>query len=120
MKTRELIAALQREDPTGEAEVVADGTPIYCVEGQFAGYDGPLQMLLEDEEKKGKSWSITGYKVTVQGMKVRLHLMGLRDVLLDYPDMPVDLSELSGWNRERWEHVVTTTRAEMQELNSDT
>jgi hypothetical protein len=119
MKTRELIDQLQRADPSGELEVIADGTPVYFVSRQDAYYDGPLEMLIHDDSKR-PYYSIVGYKVTQRGQKVRLHLMGLSDVLLDEPEAPVDLSELSDWSRERWANRVAGVRDFMRELKCDT
>lgn len=116
MKTRELIAALQKEDPSGELEVVASGTPIYFVERQEAYYDGPLQMLVHDESKR-PYYSIVGYKVTQRGSKVKLHLMSLDDCMLDEISLPVDLSEVSDFHRERWEKRVAELRERMREIH---
>lgn len=115
MKTRELIQALQEQDPSGECEVVAGATPIYFVERQPAWYDGHLEMLVHDESKKGTSYSITGYKVTNRGNKVVLFRMGLDDVLCDDPDAPVDLSDLNDGARARWEEHVSKLREEYRE-----
>lgn len=119
MKTRELIEALQREDPSGEAEVIAGNTPIYFAEGQPAYYDGPLQMLIHDEEKKGKQWSIIGYKVTQRGQKVRLHLMNLEDVICDMPDAPLDLTEVSEMHRKEWEEHAAKLREETRRIDAE-
>lgn len=115
MKTRELIAALQKEDPTGELEVIAGSAPIYFATREPAYWDGSLQMLIHDDSKR-PYYSIVGYKVTDRGEKIRLNLMELDDVLLDAPDAPVDLSELSEGRRERWAKRVSEVRAKMEAI----
>lgn len=119
MKTRELIAALQKEDPSGDLDVVAGGTPIYFASREPAYYDGPLEMLIHDDSRR-PYYSIVGYKVTSRGEKVKLHLMDVSDVLLDEPDAAVDLSELSEFNRERWEKRVAVVRASMLNIKEET
>lgn len=108
------------EDPTGELEVCVSGNePIYFVERQPAYYDGRLQMLIQDEAKKGKSYSIIGYKVTGKGDKVKLHVMNLEDCLLDKPDLLVDLSECPEWDRVEWQAHVDKLRAEMNKIKEE-
>jgi len=116
MKTRELIEALQLEDPSGELEVIAGGTPIYFASRQPAYYDGPLQMLIHDESKR-PYYSIVGYKVTQHGEKVRLHLMGLDECMLDEQSIPVDLTELGEYQRGSWEKRVAELREQMREIH---
>lgn len=120
MKTRELIAALQEQDPSGDLEVIAGGVPIYFVSCQPAYYDGPLRVLVHDESKRGKCYSVVGFKVTSRGEKVRLHLMDVEDVLFDNPDAPVDLSEASAYSREQWEKHVEFIRQEARDIKLDT
>jgi hypothetical protein len=112
VRTRELIAALQNADPSGEAEVVAGSTPIYFVTKEPAYWDGPLHVLIHDEAKRGNSYSIIGYAITNRGEKVRLNLMGLDDCLCDNADLPVDLTGLSGDRLQRAQERVAELRAE--------
>jgi hypothetical protein len=107
MKTRELIEHLQREDPSGELEVVAGNTPIWFVEQQPAFYDGDLQILI-CTSGDGKE----GYKVTDRGIKVRLHLRDLESVLMDDPDAHVDLTVLREQARAEWAVYVDKIRKE--------
>ena len=114
MKTKELIRLLQECDPTGELEVAVGNNPIYCVDRLPAYYDGNLQMLIQDHSVE--TYNILGYKVTGQGLKVSLTDMDLRQVLLDNPDAPVDLSELSGHSKKHWEEVVAKHKKEVVEV----
>lgn len=113
MKTKELVAALQSEDPSGELEVVAGGLPIYYVERLPAYYDGNLQMLVQDKSVQG--YNITGYKVTGKGEKVVMRLMDLGDVLCEDAEAPVDLSGLSKLSFEDWTKRVEAERKESRE-----
>lgn len=115
MKTRELIEALKKEDPSGELEVVAGGTPIYFASREPAYYDGPLQMLVIDETKR-PYYCIAGYKVTQRGEKVKLHLMDIDLCMLDALDLPVDLTELGEYQRGQWETRVALLREQTREI----
>lgn len=116
MKTRELIAMLQEEDPSGALEVCVSNEPIYIVERIPAYYDGLLGVLVQDETKG--CYNIIGYKMTQRGDKVRLQTMGLDDCMLDHPELPVDLSECSEQDRERWEPVIEQKRKELREMHA--
>lgn len=115
MTTAELIKRLQEEDPSGELQVVVDNVPIYTVDNVEAYWDGRLQMLVQDRSRD-PFYNIVGYKVTERGRKVRLHTMDLDDVVLNDPDIPVDLSELSEHYRPHWERTVRETREETKRI----
>ena len=117
MKTGELIAELQRLDPSGEIEVVAGATPIYFAEHYPAYYDGPLQMLQQDKSRS--DYNITGYAVTQRGEKIVLHLMSLEDVLVDNPDAPLDLNELGEYHQKRWQERADKLREESRALRQN-
>jgi len=119
MTTDELIEMLKREDPTGQLPVVVGSEDIYFVERQPGYYDGCYQQLIHDPEKRGKQYSITGVKITTKGYKVKLVTCNLDDVLLDHPEIPVDLSELSEHKRNYWEHCVESLRQEYRDANSE-
>jgi hypothetical protein len=91
MKNKELIAILQQYDP--DIEVCVDNYDIYFVDKVEAYWDGRLQRLVLDESKK-PHYHVVGAKVACSGWKLRLHTMGVSDVLLNDPDAPVDLSDL--------------------------
>lgn len=101
MKTKELIAALQKEDPSGEYEVLAEGDPIFFVEALPAWYDGPMKVLEQDQ-----SGHCIGYKVTKIGNKIRLHTMSLGDFVIDYPNIEVDLSGLDKVRQEQYKEYI--------------
>lgn len=108
MKTKELIAALQAADPSGEIEVCVDNKDIYFAEVVEAYWDGRLQRIVIDESKK-PYYSVVGAKVLASGNKLRLHTMGVEDVLDNDPDAPVDLTDLE---RMPTSHTDWTQRVE--------
>ncbi len=114
MTTKELIEALKKVDPEGDTQVCVGNTPIYFVENETAYWDGLLQVLIQDHSKD-PFYNIKGYKVTGSGRKVQLHLMGLDDVILDNPEIPIDLSELSDDRRGEWGQRIEDLRRRMRE-----
>ena len=112
MKTKELIKQLQEQDPSGELEVIAGGSPIYFIDCEPAYYDGALEILIQDASLSG--YNIVGFKYTNKGNKIRLHLMDLDDVLLDDPELPVDVSEVA----DRYKDYVEKTREEMRQIKN--
>ncbi|HMC00795.1 MAG TPA: hypothetical protein VKN14_07155 [Flavobacteriaceae bacterium] len=119
MKTKELIEQLQKADPSGDCEVVADGTPIYFVAKLPAYYDGPLAILIHDEKLKDKCYSITGYKLTCTGEKIRLHLTDLESVIFEDSEATVDLSELPESQKNRWEKLIQDLRKESRKIDEE-
>lgn len=80
MKTKELIEALQKADPSGELTVNCGGEPIYFVESLPGYYDGPYSELIIDNTKK-PFYCIDGYRVRRDKSKVIIHTMSLSDCL---------------------------------------
>ena len=121
MKVKELIAELNKIDPTGEEEVCIDNRDIHFVELLPAYYDGKLQRLIRDEKKQGNN--IVGAKFTTKGCKVVIHYLGIEDVILDYVDLPVDYSELGSPERiaeyiemvEKWREETRKIDKEIEE-----
>jgi hypothetical protein len=117
MTTGQLIKALQAEDPSGQLPISVDGGDVYFVERQGAYYDGNLQQLVIDETKK-PYYSVVGARVTGRGDKVRLHVMGVEDVLLNDPEVPVDIDGLSPAAKARWEPLIEGWRQQGREAHS--
>jgi hypothetical protein len=111
---------LQKEDPSGETEVCIDNLDIYFAERLEAYWDGRLQLLVHDEAKRGKCYSIVGAKVTSKGSKIRLHYMGVEDVIDNDPDAPVDLSEIGNEEtKKEWEKRIAHWREETKRINEE-
>lgn len=91
MKTKDLIALLQDADPTGEEEVCVGNCDIFYVESLPAYYDGSLQVISREKGTEGK---IVGAKYKRQGRKIDIRTISISDLVLDYPEMPIDYSEL--------------------------
>lgn len=120
MTTAELIALLQAADPAGTTPVCVGNEDVYFVDRLPAYYDGQLQQLVHDPAKVGKEWSIIGARVTSKGEKVKIVTMGVRDLLSEHPDIPVE--GLSDEDRARMlardgETVLTAIRAVGERLS---
>ena len=102
MLVKELIAALQQEDP--DTEVCVGNRPIHFIEGVPAYYDGPLQVLVQD--KANPYYNITGAKILHTGRKVQVHILSIEDALLEDPEMTVecttdrDKTRADQWRKE--------------------
>lgn len=83
MKTKELIKKLQEADPTGEVECCVENKDIYFLNQEGAYYDGPLEVLIHDESKKDKEWSVIGAKITRVGGKVQIRTLSIEDLIYD-------------------------------------
>ena len=92
MKTKDLIAELQRIDPTGEGEVCVDNRDIYSVSREPAYWDGRLQRLILDESKK-PYWHIAGARFVSEGDKVRINCPSVWELIVDDPDLPVEFGQ---------------------------
>ena len=60
MKSKDLIAELLKQDPTGEAEVVIGGQDIWCLQKCAMYYDGTPHLLKRDPND---SENVIGYSV---------------------------------------------------------
>lgn len=123
MKTKELIAQLQKADPSGELPVCVGNVDIYFVELMGAYYDGHLQQLIHDESLKGKSFSIIGAQVIAQGNKVCIHPYSIEDGIFDDPDFPVEFvggseNSIESYKItfEKWRKESRETEKRMEEL----
>jgi hypothetical protein len=109
MKTKELIRLLQAADPSGEIECVVNNIDIYSVYRNEAYWDGRAQILIRDE-KKSPCYNVVGAKVKQSGWKIQIMPLSIEDVLIDYPEMPVDLSEVSAHSLADWERSIAAWR----------
>lgn len=117
MKTKDLIAALQEADPSGELEVCNDANEdIYFVETQPAYYDGVLQVLARDRDCR--FYNVTGGKFTSRGNKVRLHTLSLWDVVENDPETAkIDYSEIGNEHKaEILRQSIEKQRQKIQDI----
>lgn len=119
MKTKELIRRLQEEDPEGEAECCIGNADILFVEKVPAFYDGRLQVLIRDEKLK-PFYDVVGAKITGHGEKVFIVKHSIEDMLLDDPELPVDLSEVIQPQWKEWcERDVEMWRKEARDIHDE-
>jgi hypothetical protein len=90
MKTKELIAQLQKEDPEGNLEVCVGNISISFVHREPAYYDGPLQVIVRNE--KGRP---IGGKYKREGSKIQIETLDFYTLLWDHPEADIDYSELT-------------------------
>jgi hypothetical protein len=114
MKTKDLIKQLQEQDPSGDLEVVVGNLPIVFAYKQPGYYDGLLQILIKDEQGYH-----SGYKFTPRGMKIQIHTTDLDGQLLDDPELPVDISEVSDHSIQRYKDLIEKTRQEMRDIKTE-
>ena len=97
MKTKDLIAKLQKEDPTGEEHVCVGNVDISFISNEPAYWDGTQQIVIRDE--KGRA---VGGKYHRSGRKIQIHLCAFSDLVWDNKDFVVDYSELPGDRLEQY------------------
>lgn len=82
MKTKDLIAALQEADPSGEIECCVGNEDIHFVSKDVAYWDGDLQVLTRDHSKD-PYYNIVGARMTHQGFKIQIRSLSIYDCLWD-------------------------------------
>src|SRR3990167_5101702 len=109
MKTRELIAALQVEDPAGECDVSIGGEDAWFVERLPGYYDGCHSVLIRDP--KAEYYNIVGVEIRGSDSKIRIVTRGWKDALCDNPDMPVAFD--GEYARSHYADKIEAWRAEV-------
>lgn len=90
MRTLDFITLLQKEDPNNECEVLVGSHPVRFVEHLPYYYDGRAEFI----ERNEKNTVIkAGYKAG--GYKLKIHYDTLEDVLIDNPDVELELSGIT-------------------------
>lgn len=84
MTTRELIAELQKMDPSGETQVCVGNHAIWYLDDVQFYYDGTLQMLELYDNGRPKS-----ARFASDGRKIRIRTLSIENAIWDNPDMPV-------------------------------
>jgi hypothetical protein len=124
MRTRDLIEALQKADPSGETPVVVDNKEVYTVERIEAFWDGVSQLHVVDESAK-PYWHIASMRVTTRGSKVRLSTIGVEDFIDNFPDGRVEIDFTYSDPAQRaeriqvWENRIAAWRAETKRINAE-
>lgn len=108
MKTKELIAQLQKEDPSGELEVYTFEGPILYVQRQPGGWNGEETQLIRD-----KNGSILGVREhPSQDQKVMIKSWSLNDILEEYNDKKLKIE-----GNERFQKKVEKIISEIKNEN---
>lgn len=97
MKTKDVIAMLQKADPTGEVDVCVGNVDISYIGRLPAYYDGSQQVLILNE--KGR---VIGGKYKREGNKVQIHLLPFSTLLWDHVDIEIDYSELDEGRKQEY------------------
>jgi len=113
MKTRDLIAMLQKADPSGEEEVSVGNSDIYFVHTAPAYYDGCQQVLIRDNTEE-VYFNITGVHIRGQGRKVVIHTYNTRELIWDDPKLPVTFD--SEYAETHYARLVEAWRKEAAEF----
>jgi hypothetical protein len=108
MKSKDLIAFLQKEDPSGEIEVVVGQSDIYFAERLPMYYDGCPIILIRDKSKE-PYYDIKGFRATSEGEKIKLYCYDAEDVIWDNPDCIVELNSYTERHINQW---INDTRIE--------
>ena len=94
MKSKEVIRLILEADPTGEVEVGVGNQDIHFIDRVAAYYDGCMQVLVRDPAK-APYYDVVGVKYVSKGDKISLHTLGVKDVIWEDPDVPIDYGGLS-------------------------
>ena len=111
MKTRELIAALQEADPSGELDCVVGNEAIEGVHDPHAAYDGPYERI-----RFGEDGQAIGADYVREGRKVVLLLFGIDTLLLDDPEAPVGFIGFTPEQQERCQLVLDRLPADSRRI----
>ncbi len=116
MKSKDLIALLQKEDPTGETEVVMDdGRDIFFLESLPGYWDGCYTTLIRDPSKK-PYYDIVGAKYRSDGRKIKIRAMGWDDVLSEDSDAPIEV--IDEFVHKKMQKHVDDYRMEVKEMDA--
>lgn len=107
MKTKDFIAMLQKEDPSGEGYIRMDGGVPYMCEAKEGYYDGPYSYLDEDGNY---CTSITGYKIDIYSKDRNDFIL---DAIWD------DQFDINGEIEQQWEELKKTFKFNLSLYGKD-
>lgn len=116
MKTKDLIAELQKADPSGENECCIGNADIHCVYAEPAYWDGCLQVLLRD--KSNPYYNIIGAKYVGTGTKVVISPLSISDAIFEDENLPVTYEGISDFKIKSYEEKIQKARKETNEINN--
>jgi len=119
MKTKELIAQLQKEDPTGEMECNINGIDIISVRKEPGYWDGPYEILTRDDAGfvNGGIYTRNGTKLTIQTYSIKEYVF---DIGSDSDHFPVTYDKSLGdtWTN-RLEEIIDGERCQAREFEQE-
>lgn len=118
MKTKDLIAALQEADPTGEVECCVGNADIHCVYQEAAYWDGCLQVLIHDPAKK-PYYDIIGGKYVASGNKVVIRPLSISDAIFNDENLPVYYEGMSEQKQQDYQKMVQDRRNQTKSICND-
>lgn len=114
MKLKELIECLKAIESYGEVDVVIDGCAVTHATLLPGHYDGPYEVLDNDE-----NGNIVKACIRSDGNKVVIGATSIKDIILDRPEFAVDLSHLSEQNQERYKSRLDEEREEARRITRE-
>lgn len=118
MKTKDLIAALQDADPSGELECCVGNADIHTVYPEPAYWDGCLQVLIHDKNK-APYYDVVGAKIVGKGTKVVIHPLSISDAIANDHDLPIEYEGVSELKRKDYEESYMRQRQESIDISND-
>lgn len=112
MKTKDLIALLKEEDPSGELECCIGNCDIYYVGSEPAYYDGCLQVL--ERDPNNKYYNIIGGRYVSTGTKIVLTPLSIREAIFNDEDLPVTYE--GEYTERNYKERVDSFRKEAKEI----
>jgi len=114
MNTKQFIEELQKIDPSGELTVCIGNAEVSYIDKVPGYYDGRLEKIIYNNDKTKNIFNVIGAKLVISGDKVRIFSTSLDDVLLENPDLPVEIEgEPDGGYFTNW---VEKLRKENREI----
>lgn len=116
MKTKDVIAMLQKEDPSGELECCVGNADIFTIEKMPGYWDGCLQVLVRDPSKK-PYYDIVGGKFIGGCTKVNIRTLSIFDAVGNDPKFKVEYDSDS--TKKKYEERIENERKGMDEIQED-
>ena len=115
MKTKELIAALQKADPTGEIDCCVENAAIWTVYRDLAYWDGCLQVLKRNPETK--YYNVIGGGFKSSGEKVVIRTLSLYEAILNNSEIPIEYD--TDHSRRKYEKLIEDERTLVRKIDQD-
>lgn len=119
MKVKELMALLQKEDPTGEEEVCIGNADVFAVFKEPWYWDGKIERLVRDPNKLG--YNVVGAYVgpTKSGNKITIRELSIEDVLWDIPDLIITYGPSCEHYKDKYEKLRLETKQSITEMDKE-